>query len=916
MGETSARTVGTIIAALFAAIGTSYAVTGGLPGTSKAPNVAAGMGLPSWSISDICASDSAGGQCRILEAEAQRTLSGGWDVVPSEFRDACIGQLKGPYDRSYRLLSQCLEEQVSLGRAKKEGIKTAAKGGEAVPSGPATMGSGFALLPTASTADLIKAREAWGAGPAARTVEAPLAKGAVVPLPADAGRKIVAPAGETIVHPLVATPAAQLAAIPEGQIVDGLKALLAQRAGWGTAPSSGDATSAGAIVVAGLPALPTSSTGDLIAARETWGAGKSVAAAKPHLAAGAQYPLPADAGRKIVAPAGETIVHPLVATPAAQLAAIPEGQIVDGLKALLAQRAGWGTAPSSGDATSAGAIVVAGLPGLPTSSTGDLIAARETWGAGKAVAVARPTLAKGAQWPLPADAGRKIVVPKGETIVHELVSTPVAQLTAVPEAKISDALKALLAERSSWGLEPSRTIGYPYLPTSSTAELVAAREAWGDGPKPRVIAAPLAKGAVSPLPKETSRRTEGPPGDPIIRPLEATPVAQVAPIPEGQIANALKALLAEREGWLKAPTKRADEPRAPAGGGASLMVAGRPALPVSSTGDLIAARETWGMAKATAGGRPPMAAGAQWPLPPDAGRKIVAPAGETIVHPLVATPVAKMAALGEGQIADALKKLLAERASWGAAPSSGGAPAKPTGEGRMVAGLPALPVSSTGDLIAARETWGMAKATGGGRPPLAAGAKWPLPPDAGRKIAAPKGETIVHPLVATPAAQLTAIPQGQISDALKALLAERASWGTTPSKGGAKVAAAPRSAEAVSCEGNLRKAMSEGVILFETNSARIARASNVTLDSLAKVAKGCAKGRIRVDGHTDSVGRAAYNKRLSELRARAVADYLVKAGVKKSRVDAQGFGAENPVASNDTAEGRAQNRRIEFTVTE
>ena len=106
------------------------------------------------------------------------------------------------------------------------------------------------------------------------------------------------------------------------------------------------------------------------------------------------------------------------------------------------------------------------------------------------------------------------------------------------------------------------------------------------------------------------------------------------------------------------------------------------------------------------------------------------------------------------------------------------------------------------------------------------------------------------------------------------------------------------------------------MILFASSSANLRAKSNATLNQLAKVAKGCSKGRIRVEGHTDSTGRASFNKRLSERRAQAVAAYLTKAGVAKDRVEAVGYGQEKPVASNNTADGRAKNRRIEFTVVE
>jgi OOP family OmpA-OmpF porin len=71
---------------------------------------------------------------------------------------------------------------------------------------------------------------------------------------------------------------------------------------------------------------------------------------------------------------------------------------------------------------------------------------------------------------------------------------------------------------------------------------------------------------------------------------------------------------------------------------------------------------------------------------------------------------------------------------------------------------------------------------------------------------------------------------------------------------------------------------------------------------------------VIVEGHTDSVGSDAYNKKLSLRRADAVRQYLVKHGIPADRITAEGFGESSPVASNDTEDGRAQNRRVELRV--
>ena len=72
--------------------------------------------------------------------------------------------------------------------------------------------------------------------------------------------------------------------------------------------------------------------------------------------------------------------------------------------------------------------------------------------------------------------------------------------------------------------------------------------------------------------------------------------------------------------------------------------------------------------------------------------------------------------------------------------------------------------------------------------------------------------------------------------------------------------------------------------------------------------------RVRVEGHTDWIGSDAYNQKLSENRARAVRDYLIQKGVEPSRLEAVGYGESRPVADNNTVQGRARNRRTEFTV--
>jgi outer membrane protein OmpA-like peptidoglycan-associated protein len=107
----------------------------------------------------------------------------------------------------------------------------------------------------------------------------------------------------------------------------------------------------------------------------------------------------------------------------------------------------------------------------------------------------------------------------------------------------------------------------------------------------------------------------------------------------------------------------------------------------------------------------------------------------------------------------------------------------------------------------------------------------------------------------------------------------------------------------------------KGAILFDTGKDTIKRESFSLLDQLAKlIGEHSELKLIRVEGHTDNVGAAAYNKDLSARRAASVVRYLVGKGVAQSRLVAAGYGFEKPIASNATALGRAKNRRVAFTV--
>jgi outer membrane protein OmpA-like peptidoglycan-associated protein len=106
-------------------------------------------------------------------------------------------------------------------------------------------------------------------------------------------------------------------------------------------------------------------------------------------------------------------------------------------------------------------------------------------------------------------------------------------------------------------------------------------------------------------------------------------------------------------------------------------------------------------------------------------------------------------------------------------------------------------------------------------------------------------------------------------------------------------------------------------IHFEFNRSIIRPISYPILDDVVQLLKLNPQIRkVQVEGHTDSVGGDAYNQRLSESRAKAVVAYLVSKGVASDRLTAVGYGRSRPIADNSSAEGRAKNRRTEFTVTE
>jgi outer membrane protein OmpA-like peptidoglycan-associated protein len=114
--------------------------------------------------------------------------------------------------------------------------------------------------------------------------------------------------------------------------------------------------------------------------------------------------------------------------------------------------------------------------------------------------------------------------------------------------------------------------------------------------------------------------------------------------------------------------------------------------------------------------------------------------------------------------------------------------------------------------------------------------------------------------------------------------------------------------------GNDIRLVMPGDVTFETNSASLDSKFFSVLDSVGTVLQEYKSTLVTVAGYTDSTGSADYNQKLSEKRATTVALYLNSRGVAKERLAAIGHGETHPVASNDTADGRARNRRVEITL--
>lgn len=118
----------------------------------------------------------------------------------------------------------------------------------------------------------------------------------------------------------------------------------------------------------------------------------------------------------------------------------------------------------------------------------------------------------------------------------------------------------------------------------------------------------------------------------------------------------------------------------------------------------------------------------------------------------------------------------------------------------------------------------------------------------------------------------------------------------------------------VSREGDLLAITLKGDVTFDTNSTVVRPGLYNEIDRIAQVMVQYPETQIIVQGHTDSTGSAEYNQSLSERRAEAVKNLILQRGVASSRITSMGYGETQPVATNDTPEGRQMNRRVEIRI--
>ena len=113
----------------------------------------------------------------------------------------------------------------------------------------------------------------------------------------------------------------------------------------------------------------------------------------------------------------------------------------------------------------------------------------------------------------------------------------------------------------------------------------------------------------------------------------------------------------------------------------------------------------------------------------------------------------------------------------------------------------------------------------------------------------------------------------------------------------------------------IKLVLGENAVRFDTNKSTLTAAAKTNLDKIIPVFKEYADTNITIFGYTDSTGSADYNLKLSGERAASVKNYLASKGLSVTRFNVQGLGIADPIASNETPDGRSKNRRVEFAIT-
>lgn len=113
----------------------------------------------------------------------------------------------------------------------------------------------------------------------------------------------------------------------------------------------------------------------------------------------------------------------------------------------------------------------------------------------------------------------------------------------------------------------------------------------------------------------------------------------------------------------------------------------------------------------------------------------------------------------------------------------------------------------------------------------------------------------------------------------------------------------------------IRLVLGENSVRFDTSKSTLTAAAKANLDKIIPVLKSYEDTNLVIYGYTDSTGKVEYNQTLSENRAASVKSYLASKGLSTARITTTGLGIADPIATNETAEGKAKNRRVEFAIT-